>query len=212
MDTSFSLHIDSWADGDPIPAKFAFGTPGSDTPFAPSDNLNPELRWSNAPAGTKSFAILCHDPDVPSVADDVNQDDRTVPEELPRMDFFHWVLVDIPADISSIEEGAASQGITPGGKSAEQTPCGIIGKNDYSAWFAADPDMGGVYMGYDGPCPPWNDSIVHHYHFEVFALDVESLGLKGEFSGQEAREAMQSHILAQASHMGTYSMNPDVTA
>lgn len=72
--------------------------------------------------------------------------------------------------------------------------------------------MEGVYMGYDGPCPPWNDSILHHYHFTVFALDVETLGLEGEFSGQDAQEAMKGHILAQASHMGTYSMNPNVKA
>jgi len=67
--------------------------------------------------------------------------------------------------------------------------------------------MEGTYGGYDGPCPPWNDSIVHHYHFEVFALDVETLGLQGEFTGQDALEAMEGHILASTSHMGTYSMN-----
>ncbi|NQY95506.1 MAG: phospholipid-binding protein, partial [Campylobacteraceae bacterium] len=61
-------------------------------------------------------------------------------------------------------------------------------------------------------CPPWNDSIIHHYHFEVFALDIETLGLQGEFTGQDAREAMKGHILASASHMGTYSMNPAVEA
>ena len=73
-------------------------------------------------------------------------------------------------------------------------------------------DMGGVYGSYDGPCPPWNDSIVHHYHFTVYALDVETLGLSGEFGGDDVRQAIEGHVLAQAEHVGTYSMNPAVPA
>ena len=60
------------------------------------------------------------------------------------------------------------------------------------------------------PAHRGNDRIAHHYDFEVFALDVETLGLQGEFTGQEALEAMKGHILASASHMGTYSMNPAI--
>ena len=60
-----------------------------------SDNLNPHLAWSDVPAGTRSLALICHDFDVPSRPDDVNQPDREVPSDLPRVDFFHWVLVDI---------------------------------------------------------------------------------------------------------------------
>ena len=59
-------------------------------------NHNPHLAWSDLPAGTKSLALICHDPDVPSRGDDVNQEGRTVPASLPRVDFFHWVLVDLP--------------------------------------------------------------------------------------------------------------------
>ncbi len=210
MEKTFSIYIDSWAPGAAIPARFAFGRPGSDNPFAPSDNVNPAIRWSDAPAGTRSFAIICHDPDVPSSGEDVNQQGRMVPADLPRVSFFHWILVDISADVSGLDEGASSQGITPRGKPAGLTEHGMTGKNDYTGWFAGDPDMEGTYGGYDGPCPPWNDSIVHHYHFEVFALDVETLGLQGEFTGQDALEAMEGHILARASHMGTYSMNPAI--
>jgi Raf kinase inhibitor-like YbhB/YbcL family protein len=83
--------------------------------------------------------------------------------------------------------------------------------NDYTGWFSGDPNMAGIYGGYDGPCPPWNDSIVHHYFFEVFALDVETLNLKGNFNGQDALQAMKGHILASASHMGTYSMNMSIS-
>jgi Raf kinase inhibitor-like YbhB/YbcL family protein len=211
MNTNFSINIDSWADGTAIPARFAFGRPGTpDSPFAASENISPAVSWSNAPAGTKSFAIICHDPDVPSSGEDVNQAGKLVPADLPRVDFFHWVLVNIAAASSGLDEGVASQGITPRGKSVGQSAYGLSGMNDYTGWFAGDPDMAGTYGSYDGPCPPWNDSIVHHYHFKVFALDVETLNLPAGFSGQDALKAMQGHILASASHMGTYSMNPAV--
>ena len=210
MKNKFSVHIDGWADGDAIPARFAFGKPGADSPFALSDNISPAVRWSHAPEGTRSFAIICHDPDVPSSAEDVNQTGKTVPANLPRTIFFHWVLTDMGAKVSGLEEGAASRGITARGKPVGQTGLGVAGMNDYTGWFAGDPNMAGTYGNYDGPCPPWNDSIIHHYHFEVFALDIETLNLKGNFTGQEALRAMQGHILAKASHMGTYSMNPSV--
>ncbi len=212
MKTQFNININSWENGTAIPAKFAFGKPGIDSPFAPSENINPAIDWANAPEGTKSFAIICHDPDVPTSGEDVNQEGKTVPEDLPRVDFYHWVLVNISSDVSGLDEGVASKGITPRGKSVGQTPHGLAGKNNYTEWFAGDTDMEGVYGGYDGPCPPWNDSIIHHYHFEVFALDIETLNLGGEFTGQDTLEAMKGHILASASHMGTYSMNPEVKA
>lgn len=212
-DKTFSVHIDAWAHGAPIPARHAFGQSGtSDSPFAPSDNISPAIRWANAPAGTRSFALVCHDPDVPSSGEDVNQAGKAVPASLPRVDFFHWVLVDIPAGVSALAEGAGGRGITARGKAVGPTGHGVTGRNDYTGWFAGDADMGGTYGDYDGPCPPWNDSIVHHYHFTVYALDVASLGLQGDFGGAEALAALQGHVLASASHMGTYSMNPAVKA
>jgi phosphatidylethanolamine-binding protein (PEBP) family uncharacterized protein len=72
--------------------------------------------------------------------------------------------------------------------------------------------MAGTYGDYDGPCPPWNDSLVHHYHFTVYALSLDSLGLSGDFTGADVRAAMQGKVLAEATHMGTYSMNPSVPA
>ena len=72
--------------------------------------------------------------------------------------------------------------------------------------------MKGAYGGYDGPCPPWNDEIVHHYHFAVYALDVPSLGLDGRFTGPDALRALAPHTIAKGTFMGTYSLNPQVRA
>ncbi|MEM7291258.1 MAG: YbhB/YbcL family Raf kinase inhibitor-like protein [Pseudomonadota bacterium] len=206
------VNIDGWADGEAIPSRFAFGKIPEEGRFELGGNMSPGISWSGAPEGTKSFAIVCHDPDVPSVADDVNQEGKTIPSNLPRVDFYHWILSNIPSEKSAIAEGQASNGVTPKGKPSGQKPYGIAGVNNYTDWFAGDADMGGVYADYDGPCPPWNDSIVHHYHFTVYALDVADLGLSGEFGGPQLLEAMDGHILASGSYVGTYSMNPDVTA
>ena len=68
--------------------------------------------------------------------------------------------------------------------------------------------MKGNYYGYDGPCPPWNDSIVHHYVFTVYALDVERLEVKGEATPENVEAALKGHVLAEAKLTGTYSLNP----
>jgi phosphatidylethanolamine-binding protein (PEBP) family uncharacterized protein len=81
--------------------------------------------------------------------------------------------------------------------------------NDYTGWFAGDVDMEGVYGGYDGPCPPWNDTIIHHYTFKVFALDVEALILPEAYQGVDLLEAIKGHVLAEASWNGTYTINPE---
>lgn len=210
MADMLKITINGWKDGSAIPGKFAFGVPDTENHVALSDNINPDISWDNVPDGTKSFAIICHDPDVPSAGDDVNQEGKTVPSDLPRVDFYHWVLVDIDASRRKIGEGEDCQGITPKGKTPGQYTHGTTGINNYTDWFAGDADMGGTYGGYDGPCPPWNDSIIHHYHFTVYALDIETLGLSGNFGGPEALAAMKDHILAKGSVVGLYSLNPEV--
>jgi len=201
----------SFKDGGPIPAEFAFCAVDAKTHATFSQNRSPQLAWSGAPAGTKSFAIICHDPDVPSRGDDVNQEGRVVPATLPRVDFFHWVLADLPASVTSVAAGEFASGVTARGKPGPAAAHGARqGVNDYTGWFASDKDMAGNYFGYDGPCPPWNDEIPHHYVFTVFALDVARLAVEGAFTGAQAREAMQGHVLAQASITGRYTLNPAV--
>jgi Raf kinase inhibitor-like YbhB/YbcL family protein len=205
------LTTTAFADGGAIPAEFAFGTidPGAHVKL--SGNRNPDLAWSGLPAGTKSLMLICHDPDVPSRGDDVNKEGRTVPASLARVDFFHWLLVDLAADAAPIERGEFSEGVTARGKPGPQAPRGARqGINDYTAWFAGDKDMAGNYFGYDGPCPPWNDEIPHRYTFTLMALDVSRLGVAGVFKGADARNAAAGHVLAQASVTGRYTLNPKV--
>ena len=203
----------SFKDMQRIPAAYAFCAPDAKTHATLSTNRNPQLAWSGAPAETKSFAIICHDPDVPSKPDDVNKEGRSVPASLPRVDFFHWVLVDVPASMTSIAESSFATGVVARGKPGPAGPNGTRqGINDYSAWFAGDKDMGGDYYGYDGPCPPWNDERMHHYVFTVYALDVEKLSLPASFRGPDVRKAIDGHVLASAKITGTYTLNPALGA
>jgi hypothetical protein len=202
------LWSDSWTNGDRIPARYAAGKPDAKTTVTFSDNVNPHLAWSELPAGTQSLALICHDFDVPSRGDDVNQSDREVPQDLPRVDFFHWVLVDLPPSLRGIAEGEFSRGFTARGKSGPATLHGARhGLNDYTGWFAGDAQMSGQYFGYDGPFPPFNDSLVHHYVFTLYAIDVPRLAVEGAFTGAQVRQALRGHVLEEATFSGTYTLN-----
>jgi len=203
------LTSNSFSDQQPIPGEFAFAVIAPGTHIALSGNRNPHLTWDDAPAGTLSFALICHDPDVPSRGDDVNQEGREVPASLPRVDFFHWLLLDIPAATREIAAGSHSDGVTPHGKAGPAAPGGMRhGVNDYTSWFAGDAQMSGDYYGYDGPCPPWNDALLHHYVFTLYALDIPSLPKDMALDGQSVRAAIAGHVLAEARLTATYTLNP----
>lgn len=207
-----NIFSESFAEGQAIPSEFAFCRVDPEEHVAISDNRNPQLTWSDVPAETRTFVLLCHDPDVPGSLDDFNKEDREIAASLPRIILYHWVLVDIPAHIRSIAAGEFSNGVTVGGKSGPDAIHGTRqGLNGYTAWFASDPDMQGDYFGYDGPCPPWNDSIHHRYIFTVYALDVEKLALPHRFEAPDVLKAMKRHCLAEATIIGTYSLNPRLT-
>jgi len=192
-----------------IPAEFAFGKYHPKTHIELSSNRNPHLAWSDLPKGTKSLVLICHDPDVPSKPDDVNQEGKTVPASLARVDFFHWVLVDLPPESGDIKVGEFSDQITPRGKSGPDAPRGARqGLNNYTQWFKGDQDMDGKYCGYDGPCPPFNDEIIHHYHFTLYALDNVQCQVTGQFTGPNVKEAIKGHVLDQAVITGIYAINP----
>ncbi len=200
--------IEGISEGQRIPEEFAFGIRTDDEPFTFGANVSPAIRWSAGPDGTKSYAIIMHDRSVPTVFDDANQEGKTIPADLARMDFMHWILVDIPAATTSLPKGAESDGVVPKGKETGRSAHGVRGANDFGMFMADNPDMAGDYGGYDGPAPPFNDALMHEYVFTVYALDTESLGLEGVFSGQDALAAMEGHVLAQGSVLGTYTLNP----
>ena len=69
--------------------------------------------------------------------------------------------------------------------------------------------MEGRYFGYDGPCPPFNDTVVHPYTFTLYALDVARCPVEGVVDGRAVRQAIESHVLARASLVGTYTLAAD---
>jgi Raf kinase inhibitor-like YbhB/YbcL family protein len=139
-----------------IPAKF--------TCDAGMQNPSPALSWKDAPAATKSFVLILHDPDAPMAGG-----------------FTHWVLFDIPASTTSLPEN-----FQPGS-------VGVSGTSGFRR------------QGYGGPCPP---SGVHHYHFMLSALDVESLGLAAGASKADVEKAMQGHVIGSADLVGLYQRQP----
>jgi Raf kinase inhibitor-like YbhB/YbcL family protein len=198
------IRSDSFDNGRPIPPEFAMGQPDG---FAP--NRNPHLAWDDVPAGTKSFALLCIDPDAPTVPETVGRDDLQIPVEQPRGNFVHWAVADIPAGVREIAAGSCSDGVTAKGKQDPPGPAGSRqGLNDYTGWFAGDARMGGDYRGYDGPYPPFNDLRVHRYFFRIYALDADRLDLPARFGASELLRALHGHVLGEAGVHGTYTLNP----
>lgn len=196
------IRSDSFQHRGPIPAEFAMGAADG---FG--GNRNPHLAWDGVPEGTRSFALLCIDTDAPTDPSLAGQD-AAIPVAHPRGDFVHWAMADIPADVRAIAAGSCSDGIDKRGKADPRGPAGARqGRNDYTGWFAGDADMGGDYLGYDGPYPPPNDLRVHRYFFRAFALDVDALELPATFGAGDVLRAMQGHVLDEAAIYGTYSLN-----
>jgi Raf kinase inhibitor-like YbhB/YbcL family protein len=203
------LSSDSFSDGSAIPAEFAFGQPGPDAPCVFAGNRNPHLAWDDVPLGTRSFALVCVDTDVPTDPDTVNRNDRVVPAAQARGEFVHWLMANIPANLRAIAAGSCSDGVSAKGKREPQGPEGSVqGRNDYTGWFEGDADMAGEYLGYDGPCPPWNDERVHNYRFRLYALERDNIPLEPGFTHEELRAAIGEYVLAEAELVGTYSLNP----
>lgn len=144
----------AFADGSAIPSLYS----------CEGKDMSPPLEWSGAPAGTRSFALIVDDPDAP--------DPRA-----PKMTWVHWVLCNLPADATGLEEAAKS------------LPAGThVGLND---WKRA---------AYGGPCPPIGR---HRYFHKLYALDTLLDGLQHPTKA-EVETAMRGHVLAEARLIGTY--------
>jgi Raf kinase inhibitor-like YbhB/YbcL family protein len=150
--------------GKPIPGEFAYPVPGE-----PGRNVSPSIHWSGAPEGTQSFAVLVHDPDAPTGG----------------AGWWHWLVIDIPADATSLSKGAGE----PRG-AALPPGCRQL-KNDYGE------------IGWGGPCPPAGDPP-HRYNFTVYALKVKKLDLPPDATASAAGFMVNANALAKATFTGTY--------
>ena len=126
-------------------------------------NISPELKWSGAPAGTKSFAVTVYDPDAPTGSG-----------------WWHWLVINLPADSTGLAEGAGSA-------DGKGLPAGAAhGRTDFGAY------------GFGGACPPKGDKP-HRYIFTVYALKVDKLDVPAD-----ATAALIGYML-NANKLGTAS-------
>lgn len=205
-----AVRVDSMKSGRAIPSEYAFCTADGQGGATAAPDKSPRISWSNGPKATKSYAVILYDTDSPAEHRDwMNQQGRTLTVDTKRKIFFHLVVVDIPANIAALPEGAESDARVVHGK---QTPAkiGVHAANSFTQAFATNDALKGTYYGYDGPCSPWNDDNAHHFHFTVYALNVASLGLNGDFSGEAAVAAMKGKVLAQGDLPAVYSTNPAI--
>jgi Raf kinase inhibitor-like YbhB/YbcL family protein len=199
--SSLTVTVAGLTPGGVVPQENASCVPDGRGHAIAGPNVSPAISWSAGPAGTASYAIIALDPDVPSVFTNANQDGKTLRADMRRVDFYHWVLVDVPPASNGLPAGADGTGVVATGKPLGPTSYGVRGANSFTP---------GAHGGYDGPCPPWNDERVHHYHFTVYALDTARLAVSGNFGGADVLRAMQGHILASGEVVGVYSLNPAV--
>jgi len=143
----------AFSEGETIPVQYT----------CDGNDISPPLTWSDPPDGTVSFALISDDPDAPMGT------------------WVHWVVYDIPADVSGLPENVPEKPALDNGA--------VQGVNDFGS------------IGYGGPCPP---SGIHRYYFKLYAIDAK-LGLKSGAAKDMVLEAMRGHVLAEAQLMGRYS-------
>ena len=148
--STLTLTSDAFANNGTIPMKYSCS----------GESTSPALAWSGAPAGTKAFALIVQDPDAPLAGG-----------------FTHWILVDLPAAVTSLPAAVPSDGTIAGG--------------------------GSQAVAYRGMCPPVG-AAPHHYHFRLYALDAALGGAAGQ-TKDSVEAAMQGHILAQTDLIGLFS-------
>jgi hypothetical protein len=155
----FTVTSDEVADGRPLDMRHVH-------PSAGGENVSPHLRWEGFPDATGGFVVTCFDPDAPTGSG-----------------FWHWVLVNLPADTTDLPSGAGSGGSLPG--SAFHV------RNDYGE------------QAYGGAAPPPGDRP-HRYFFAVHALDVDALELTPDASPAYVGFNLTFHAIARATIVPTF--------
>jgi Raf kinase inhibitor-like YbhB/YbcL family protein len=194
----------SFSDGEPMPEKYAALKNDGPQATQPAENVNPSFSWSDAPAGTQSFVLICRDPDVPADRSQANQAGTIIAEDAPRTTIHHWIVVDIPASQADLDEGDYS--LEDAANAGTAGRCGVSDIRKRST--AGAPQASDAR--YDGPAPPWNDKRLHHYEFTLYALSVPTLPLTFPFYADDVMAAMEGRVLASASMSGVYTLNPDL--
>lgn len=151
------LSSSAFKDGDKIPIQYVM-------PGAGGKNISIPLTWKGAPAGTKSFALSMIDP-----------------HPIAR-NWVHWLVVNIPANVTSLEEGA----------SGKKMPQGAVElRNSFGD------------IGYGGPQPPRGTGD-HPYVTTIYALNVEKLDLKVNSTLADFEKAIKGKVIESASVTGKY--------
>ena len=143
------------------------GQPLKDDQVAAEGNTSPQLSWEGAPEGTKSFTVTCFDPDAPTPSG-----------------FWHWVLVDLPADVTSLDTGAGAEG-------ADLPRNAFMCRND------------GGSKAFMGAAPPQGDQV-HRYFFVVHAVKEDSLGVDSDASPAVVSFNLAFKTAGRAILHGTY--------
>jgi Raf kinase inhibitor-like YbhB/YbcL family protein len=154
---SFTVTSEDVSDGQPL----------KDDQVAAKGNTSPQLSWSDVPEGTKSFTVTCFDPDAPTPSG-----------------FWHWVLVDLPADCTSLDTGAGAEGASLPGNA-------FMCRNDAGS------------KAFTGAAPPQGDQV-HRYFFVVHAVTEDSLGVDSDASPAVVSFNLAFKTAGRAIIQGTY--------
>jgi Raf kinase inhibitor-like YbhB/YbcL family protein len=132
------------------------------------ENKSPALKWSGAPKDTKSFAVTMYDPDAPTGSG-----------------WWHWVVINIPADVTELAANAGALNSTTLPKGSVQ------GRTDFgmAAW--------------GGTCPPQGDKP-HRYIFTVYALKTDKLDVPADATAALTGYMIHGNMLAKASFTARY--------
>jgi len=153
---TLSIESSAFSDGGKIPSQYT----------CEGKDISLPLSWDGVPENTKSLVLIVDDPDAPD-------------PKAPKMTWVHWLVFNIPPDISGVPEAARIQEVAAG---AEE------GINDWNR------------PGYGGPCPPIGR---HRYFHKLYALDTVLTGLH-QPDKPKLEAAIRNHVIAKAELVGTF--------